>query len=289
MDRVGLVFAGGGGKGAYQIGVWKYLKECGLDKYICAVSGTSVGALNAVLFTACDYTVAENIWLNIKPEQILTPRKVTIGDIIRSFVHWGICLNIPKMLIGAAMIKNPAFIKAIRIMLVQRHGFSREGLLDIMNKNVNFSNLQEADIPCYATCFNIAKRIPERFELSKFSEKEMQAILLASSAMPVIFKPVRVRDAYYWDGGLPLIGDNVPIQPLYDAGVKNIIVVHLSRDVRIDREKYKDAKMIEIIPQVDLGNLIDGTLDFTRRGSVWRIEQGYKDAKRIFSTLTETT
>ena len=27
-DDYGLVFAGGGGKGAYEIGVWKALKEC---------------------------------------------------------------------------------------------------------------------------------------------------------------------------------------------------------------------------------------------------------------------
>ena len=32
MDGIGLVFSGGGGKGAYQIGVWKYLREQGLDK-----------------------------------------------------------------------------------------------------------------------------------------------------------------------------------------------------------------------------------------------------------------
>ena len=50
MNKLGLVFSGGGGKGGYQIGVWKYLHEIGLDQYVTAVSGTSVGALNAMLF-----------------------------------------------------------------------------------------------------------------------------------------------------------------------------------------------------------------------------------------------
>ena len=27
MDKLGIVLDGGGGRGAYQIGVWKYLKE----------------------------------------------------------------------------------------------------------------------------------------------------------------------------------------------------------------------------------------------------------------------
>ncbi len=45
MPNIGLVLAGGGGKGAYQIGVWKYLHEVGLDRNITAVSGTSVQSL----------------------------------------------------------------------------------------------------------------------------------------------------------------------------------------------------------------------------------------------------
>lgn len=64
MNGIGLVLAGGGGKGAYQIGVWKYLHECGLDRYVCAVSGTSVGSLNAALFASGDFQRAENLWLN---------------------------------------------------------------------------------------------------------------------------------------------------------------------------------------------------------------------------------
>ncbi|WP_176719975.1 patatin-like phospholipase family protein, partial [Brachyspira hampsonii] len=62
MDKLGLVFDGGGGKGAYQIGVWKYLKEVGLDRNIKTVSGASVGALNACLFALDDYNLAEKIW-----------------------------------------------------------------------------------------------------------------------------------------------------------------------------------------------------------------------------------
>ena len=47
---IGLVLCGGGGRGAYQIGVWQALNELGLDRYINGVSGTSAGALNTALF-----------------------------------------------------------------------------------------------------------------------------------------------------------------------------------------------------------------------------------------------
>ena len=49
MKGTALILAGGGGKGAYEIGVWKAMKELGIDKKIQAVSGASVGGLNGAL------------------------------------------------------------------------------------------------------------------------------------------------------------------------------------------------------------------------------------------------
>ena len=43
----GLVFDGGGARGAYQIGAWRALSEAGVK--VSAVAGTSVGALNGAL------------------------------------------------------------------------------------------------------------------------------------------------------------------------------------------------------------------------------------------------
>ena len=39
-DKIGLVLAGGGGKGAYHIGVWRALRQYGIDKNISSISGT---------------------------------------------------------------------------------------------------------------------------------------------------------------------------------------------------------------------------------------------------------
>ena len=49
----GLVLAGGGVRGAYQIGVWKALKE--LKIKVSAVSGVSIGAVNGALFVPKNY------------------------------------------------------------------------------------------------------------------------------------------------------------------------------------------------------------------------------------------
>ena len=52
--KIGLVLAGGGGKGAYELGVWKALQKLGICEYISVFSGASVGAFNALLFAMND-------------------------------------------------------------------------------------------------------------------------------------------------------------------------------------------------------------------------------------------
>ena len=66
MKKIGLALAGGGARGAYQIGAWKALKELGIDKQISAYSGASVGSLNAVLFAMEDYNLARETWLKLE-------------------------------------------------------------------------------------------------------------------------------------------------------------------------------------------------------------------------------
>jgi predicted acylesterase/phospholipase RssA len=58
---IALVLAGGGFKGAYQIGVLKALRKLGVDRF-SAIAGTSAGALNAILVAADELDKAETVW-----------------------------------------------------------------------------------------------------------------------------------------------------------------------------------------------------------------------------------
>ncbi|WP_406542034.1 patatin-like phospholipase family protein [Clostridium ljungdahlii] len=84
---IGLVLTGGGGKGAYHIGVWKALREYGIDKNITAISGTSVGILNGILFAQGNYNVAETVWKNISKDKIL---KLDMKKIILKLLEIGL-------------------------------------------------------------------------------------------------------------------------------------------------------------------------------------------------------
>ena len=65
----GLVLAGGGVRGAYHVGVWEALAEMGIT--VSAVTGASIGAVNGAIFAAGAAEKARDMWLNIKPSDIV--------------------------------------------------------------------------------------------------------------------------------------------------------------------------------------------------------------------------
>lgn len=70
---IGLVLGGGGAKGAYQVGCWKALRECGIVRF-GAIAGTSVGALNAILVAQDEFDHAERIWNDMSFGRVLRMR-----------------------------------------------------------------------------------------------------------------------------------------------------------------------------------------------------------------------
>src|SRR5438874_3483540 len=72
--RVALVLMGGGAKGAYEVGVWRVLWKLGIRKF-SAISGTSVGALNALLIASADPETAEKTWDDVIAAGVLQKKR----------------------------------------------------------------------------------------------------------------------------------------------------------------------------------------------------------------------
>lgn len=160
--------------------------------------------------------------------------------------------------------------------------FSRKSLLRIIEENVDLDHIRNNSKSIYATTCKCINLDVKYFKVNEKEESDIKKILLASSALPFIFEQQEVNGKRYYDGGLR---DNVPVKPLYDEGIRNFIVVHLSRDSMIDKTKFSDAKFIEIIPKESQGNLFSGTLDFSREGTNRRIKQGYNDTKEMLQYI----
>ena len=239
-ERWGLVLAGGGGKGAYQVGVIKALAENGIDDYITGVSGSSVGALNAVLFAYGDVGMAEEVWKGITPKQFLE--------------------------ISPDMID---FVEGL---------VPRDGLVTIMDNYLDLEKISRNEKSIYATTTVMNK--PRYHSLNYRPGEEIKNILLASSALPAIYEPVIIGGEVHRDGGL---SDNMPIAPLYAEGVRHFIVVGLSPESRINEDRFEDAEFVLIKPTRSIGEFLNGTLDFTARGAVYRMQLGYLDAVRALT------
>lgn len=270
MNGVALVLAGGGGKGAYHIGVWKALREFGVDKNISAVAGTSVGSLNAALFMQGDFDLAEKIWLSISHDKLLT---VSPHKIVTTLVG-----------LGLGSIFSMSQILGFANMFSQHGIFSRDGMKQLIKDNLNLEYISNSSIKGFATCCELPFFSTTYFSLNDCSSNLLQSILLASSALPVVYGAEEIEGNKYVDGGLR---DNLPIQPLYDEGYRQIIVVHLNREDTIEHSSFPEANIIEILPQNHQGDFINGTLDFSPEGAAKRIHEGYTDTVKIFKPIYE--
>lgn len=259
----GLVLGGGGGKGAYQVGAWKAIREYGLDKKITAVAGTSVGALNTALFLQRDWELAREIWGKVDNDSILVLDKT----------------------------KHLEYLKAFKLMRIFTDGvFSNQGLLKMIQTHLDFEKISASPVTAYVTCSKMPKLSigkilkrnlePTYFRLNGQPPGNIVSILLASSALPFLFDPVTIGGSNYVDGGA---ADNLPILPLYDLGYRRFIVINLEKTQRLPREKFRDADIIEVMPDQTMRKSIAGVLDFSPASIQAHIEEGYADT---FLTLS---
>lgn len=261
---IGLVLAGGGGKGAYHIGVWKALEELGISKNITAISGASVGALNGLLFANGSLPLAEHIWRTITPEKIIpasTQPSFIMNETLRDLYS--------KFIDKKKIVDNAYAI------------FSREGLNSIIDENINLKKVSKSDIRLFASALNCNTLNVEYLKMNNKTPDMIKKIVFASSALPVAYGSQEINGIKYLDGGLK---DNVPVQPLLNLNLSMIIAVHLSKD-SVNNKLYKN--IIEIVPDKNQGGLFSGTLDFSAVGAKRRIEQGYEDTMNIMKPVID--
>ena len=261
-NKFGLVLAGGGGKGAYQVGVWKYLTEVGIAENISVLSGASVGALNAVLFTLVSCKTAELIWTRAVEDKILAPHEKSFSAIDD----------------GLSFITKGFFDAALSSFgsIAENGIWSRDGLLEIM-QSIPLENLHHSkNPPVYAACTAVLPKFgTEYFRLNGYDVPQIRKILLASSAIPLVFRPESIDGTLYLDGGLTC---NVPLAPIIRRRCTHAIVIALSDDAEISPAPPPQMSVITIRPSEPPGKL--DTLNFSSERMRHLIRVGYEDARR---------
>jgi NTE family protein len=255
--KTALAFCGGGGKGSFQIGVWKALRERSMATAFQAVSGTSVGALNAVLFALGDYDLAEKIWRSIDDNKFLSPSMYgESGLYSRS--------GLRKILdeVDLSRLDNTK-IDVFVTTYNNCKGKNEYHKINCMPTD------EKRDILLASSAMRIAY---PRVKIGDCHHSDGGSRRVGN--VPI--------EALYENG----YNDIWIIALERDFNIYNLTETALIKvpSKRIDiTRKYLDCRFEIIKPLRNLGGLFDGILDFSENGIIGRLNAGYEDTVKILS------
>lgn len=187
-----IVLPGGGGRGAYQVGVAKALIEKGLT--FDFAFGTSIGGLNATMIAQGDLKRLEELWSSMKAKDIFClPSAPQIGRLFLGH-HLGILDTSPL-----------------------EELLRRECNLQRLKESATKVGLCTTDLCSLQTSFITTDDI--------VSTNELVDVLMATSALPMAFPPRHLHGSGLWvDGGLVR---NTPMDAALAMGADEIYMVLL--------------------------------------------------------------
>jgi NTE family protein len=252
--KIGLALGGGGGMGAYQMGVLRALVESGWLPHITHFSGCSVGALNLLFFTKGDWRNAQRIW-----------QEEVAGQLINFKSNFNLAqLTAAVNVFSRFITKNKSpfqdKLNELTNSLGQTSPFDEASLLSnsylkLLIDNHITSQTFKGGVKSYATATPLDVGPNHYFLLNENDLDTTKSILLASSAIPSIFAPQKVGNyGYFMDGG---VGDNLPISPLIKEGCQIIISSPLIERGKIRGSRYPHSAFIELIPSPKIGPMLN--------------------------------
>mgnify|MGYP004683124577 FL=1 len=258
----GIVLEGGGARGAYQIGVWKALREAGMK--IKGVAGTSVGALNGALICMDDLGKAEEIWGNMTYSTVFNVDDSMIGK-LKKF--------------GVRSMKVTDAAAEFRRLFSDR-GLDIAPLKKLLEETVDEERIRRSPRDFCAASFSVTDRKEEDFDVKAAPLGTIKDIMMASAYFPG-FKQEKLGGKTYLDGGSV---NNVPVDLLTDRGYKDIIVIRLY-GIGVDRRRFmdipEDVTVHEIAPRRNLGGILEFDSARTRKN----MKLGYFDGLRFLYGL----
>jgi len=232
VDRgeLALVMTGGGARGAYQVGLLRFLAKRYPDLRFRIISGVSAGAVNAAHLAQHRGTFPQAIdeltglWQGLVPE--------TVFRIDASSLLWNVIRSGVQLMTGgstAPRIHGMVDTQPLREMLTGAL-VPVSGELPGIDYNLNRGVLSAVAIS--TTSYTTGQSITwvqgrdittwERPSRRAVSTKIGVSHVMASSALPIFFPAVNVDDEWHGDGGIRL---SAPLSPALHLGAHKILAV----------------------------------------------------------------
>ena len=219
--RLNLALQGGGAHGAFTWGVLDRLMRDGRI-FIDGISGTSAGAMNAVVFTdgfikggrqgAIDSL--DTFWKAVSARAFMSSAAGFMPGFLQGDEKWNVD-------------GSPGFMFADMVTRMfspyQTNPLNLNPLRDILAEQVDFDALRKRkDIKLFVSATNV-----RTCKLRVFRTAEMSVdALLASACLPIVFQAVEIDGEPYWDGGYLA---NPAIAPLiHECVSKDVMIVQIN-------------------------------------------------------------
>lgn len=186
-ERITLALSGGGGRGAYQLGVWRALEEMGYWASVQAIAGTSIGAINGALMLCQPREAVESLWASITPGRVFQ--------------------NLPD---SQTSLRGSDWLRLGQESL--RGGIDITPLYQIIQANLDEAKIRQGERSFGLTAYNRSQRRGANYSLADIPPGLLGDYILASASFPV-FRPYPIQGENYLDGGL---FDVLPIQLAID-------------------------------------------------------------------------
>lgn len=167
--RIGVVLSSGGGRGVYaHTGFLLALRELGIEAG--AIAGCSAGALvGGVAASGADLNRWADVIANVHTQEYWTP------DPWPQFL-WELAVNKGRGYTGLS---------------------SAAAATDFCRRNCQVQTFEECRVPFYALAMNLT-----RGKKVVFEQGELAPRVMASAAMPVLYRPVEIDGELYTDGAM---------------------------------------------------------------------------------------
>ena len=229
--RAGLILTGGGARAAYQVGVLKAVRDLLPDQErnpFPIVCGTSAGAINAaVLAIHADHFRRGvghllDVWENFHADHVYCAGP---WPMLKTSARWFASMLWIKRTSPAALFDNTP----LREMLERTLAFGR------IQDNIDRGALYAVSVNAsgYASGENVSfyqggpgLEAWERTQRVGAATTLNVDHLMASSALPFLFPPVRLNREYFGDGSIRQIA---PISPALHLGADRVLVIGTGR------------------------------------------------------------
>lgn len=228
--RIALVLAGGGARGAYEVGVLRYIVDDiarALDRRVRfdIVCGTSVGAINAGMVASFADDPHQAVDRLVMAWEALTMDAIARTDPRSLWALWrALFLRPSKPGDGANAVFNPAGLRHLLETAIPFHRIDEM----IEKGHLVAASISTTHIASGKTFVFVQRKEPGLPRWSADGTVVARAArlraehALASAAIPLVFPAVDIDGEMFCDGGLR---QNVPLSPARRLGADGLLII----------------------------------------------------------------